>query len=296
MNFYRLIDRHLGKILVAPALIGLAFVVLYPLFMNIFMSFQEMKLTRPDAHGWVGFDNYKALLGDPVFRKAIGNSLLWTVLGVTGQLLVALPIALLLNVDFRGRGFYRGALLIPWVMPSVVAAFTWVWMYDGSFGIINHILMQLHLIEKPIIWLGKKDTALLAVVIEHIWKGFPFPMVMLLASLQTIPKDIYEAADVDGASRWQKVMRITIPLIMPTLALCTVFLTIWTFNSFENIWLMTEGGPLNASETLTTYVYKVAFQSFDLGKAASSALIMLSMLSVVIAIYAIFISRRQEVR
>jgi multiple sugar transport system permease protein len=218
------------------------------------------------------------------------------VLGVTGQLLVALPIALLLNVDFRGRGFYRGALLIPWVMPSVVAAFTWVWMYDGSFGIINHILMQLHLIEKPIIWLGKKDTALLAVVIEHIWKGFPFPMVMLLASLQTIPKDIYEAADVDGASRWQKVMRITIPLIMPTLALCTVFLTIWTFNSFENIWLMTEGGPLNASETLTTYVYKVAFQSFDLGKAASSALIMLSMLSVVIAIYAIFISRRQEVR
>jgi len=133
-------------------------------------------------------------------------------------------------------------------------------------------------------------------VIEHIWKGFPFPMVMLLASLQTIPKDIYEAADVDGASRWQKVMRITIPLIMPTLALCTVFLTIWTFNSFENIWLMTEGGPLNASETLTTYVYKIAFQSFDLGKAASSALIMLSMLSVVIAVYAIFISRRQEVR
>jgi len=262
--------------------------------MNILMGFQDLKLTRPDSQGWVGFQNYAQLFADPVFVKAILNSLKWTALGVVLQLLLALPLALLLNVEFKGRGFYRGALLIPWVMPSVVAAFTWVWMYDGSFGIINHILMQLNIISEPIIWLGSQDTALYAVLVEHAWKGFPFPMIMLLASLQSIPKEIYEAAEVDGATRFKKVIYITIPQILPTLALCTVFITIWTFNSFENIWLMTEGGPLNASETLTTYVYKVAFQSFDLGMASSSALVMFAILSVVIVLYARYISKQEE--
>lgn len=296
MKFYQKIERHLGKILVAPALIGLFIVVVYPLFMNIFMSFQEIKLTRPDLQGWIGFENYKALFSDAVFHKAIVNTIIWTLLGVGLQLLIALPIALLLNVDFSGRGFYRGALLIPWIMPSVVAAYTWVWMYDGSFGIINHILVQLNIISEPIIWLGNTNTALYAVIAEHVWKSFPFPMVMLLASLQTISKDLYEAADVDGANGWEKFIYITIPQIMPTLALCTVFITIWTFNSFENIWLMTEGGPLNASETLTTFVYKIAFQRFDLGMASSSALAMFGMLAVVIAIYTVYIVKRQEVR
>ena len=256
-----------------------------------------MKLTRPDLQGGSASTTTKRCWAIRCFARRSATRLLWTVLGVTGQLLVALPIALLLNADFKGRGFYRGALLIPWVMPSVVAAFTWVWMYDGSFGIINHILDQLHLIDEPIIWLGKKNTALFAVVVEHVWKGFPFPMVMLLASLQTIPKDIYEAADVDGANGWQKVdAHYDSANYANVGAYVPCFITIWTFNSFENIWLMTEGGPLNASETLTTFVYKIAFQSFDLGMASSSALTMFGMLSVVIAIYTVYIVKRQEVR
>lgn len=294
MRFYQRIDRHLGKILVAPSILGLSFVVLYPLIMNITMGFQNIKLTQPDADGWVGFSNYGSLFADPIFRKAIVNTLVWTVLGVVLQLLVAIPLALLLNVEFKGRGFYRGALLIPWVMPSVVAAFTWVWMYDGSFGIINHLLLKLHLISDPVIWLGSTNTALYSVLAEQVWKGFPFPMIMILAALQAIPKDLYEAASVDGASIMQRVYRITLPQILPALALCTVFITIWTFNSFENIWLMTEGGPLNASETLTTYVYRVAFQSFDLGMASSSALVMFAILSIVIFFYARYVSKQED--
>lgn len=293
MRYSQKIDRHLGKILVAPALLGLSFVVLYPLITNIMMGFQDLKLTRPDSSGWVGLDNYRQLFADPIFRKAVSNTLIWTVLGVVLQLLLAVPLALLLNVEFKGRGFYRGVLLIPWVMPSVVAAFTWVWMYDGSFGIINYMLMELNIISEPIIWLGNPNTSLYAVLAEHAWKGFPFPMIMLLAALQAIPKDIYEAADVDGATVLQKIFRITIPQILPSLALCTVFITIWTFNSFENIWLMTEGGPLNSSETLTTYVYRVAFQNFDLGVASSSALVMFAILSVVIVLYARYISKQE---
>jgi ABC-type sugar transport system permease subunit len=294
MRFYPSLDRHLGKILVAPSIAGLSFVVLYPLIMNVTMGFQNIKLTRPDEEGWAGFANYAHLFADPIFAKAIVNTLVWTVLGVVLQLAVAVPLAIALNVEFKGRGFYRGLLLIPWVMPSVVAAFTWVWMYDGSFGIFNHLLMKLHLIDQPIIWLGDKKTALYSVLAEQVWKGFPFPMVMLLAALQAIPKDLYEAASVDGASAWQRAWRITMPQIAPALALCTVFITIWTFNSFENIWLMTEGGPLNASETLTIYVYRIAFQSFDLGLASSSALIMFAMLSVVIFFYARHVSKQEE--
>ncbi|GGD77916.1 carbohydrate ABC transporter permease [Paenibacillus nasutitermitis] len=293
MRYSQKIERHLGKILVAPALIGLSFVVVYPLITNILMGFQDMNMTQPDSSGWVGFDNYRQLFADPIFRKAISNTLIWTVLGVILQLMVAVPLSLLLNIEFKGMGFYRGALLIPWVMPSVVAAFTWVWMYDGSFGIINYFLMELNFISEPVIWLGNPDTALYAVLAEQVWKGFPFPMIMLLAALQAIPKDIYEAANVDGATALQKIFRITIPQILPSLALCTVFITIWTFNSFENIWLMTEGGPLNSSETLTTYVYRVAFQSFDLGVASSSALVMFALLSVVIILYARYISKQE---
>lgn len=294
MRYSQKIERHLGKILVAPALIGLSFVVLYPLITNIMMGFQDLKLTHPDSSGWVGLDNYRQLFADPIFRKAIMNTLIWTVLGVILQLLIAIPLAILLNIEFKGRGFYRGLLLIPWIMPSVVAAFTWVWMYDGSFGIINYILMRLHIIHEPIIWLGNLNTSLYSVLAEQVWKGFPFPMLMLLAALQAISKDIYEAAEVDGASALQRIFQITIPQILPTIALCTVFVTIWTFNSFENIWLMTEGGPLNSSETLTTYVYRVAFQSFDLGVASSSALVMFAMLSVVIVLYARYVSKQEE--
>ncbi|WP_197081175.1 carbohydrate ABC transporter permease [Gordoniibacillus kamchatkensis] len=253
-----------------------------------------MKLTQPDMRGWVGLANYSHLFADPVFRTAIANTLIWTLLGVVLQLAVALPIAFLLNAEFAGRGFYRGALLIPWVMPSVVAAFTWVWMYDGSFGILNYILTKLHLIRDPVVWLGNPNTSLYAVLVEQVWKGFPFPMVMLLAALQAVPKDMYEAAEVDGANKMQRIMRITIPQILPALALCTVFITIWTFNSFENIWLMTEGGPLNSSETMTTFVYHNAFQSFDLGMGSSSAMVMFAMLLVVIICYARYVSKQEE--
>lgn len=296
MKYSQIVDKHLGKILVAPALIGLFFVVLYPLIMNILMGFQEMKLTNPDGAGWIGLANYAAVFSDPAFHKALRNTFIWTIGGVLMQMGIALPIALLLNIELKGKGFYRGAMLIPWIMPSVVAAYTWVWMYDGSFGIINSIMIDLGLINEAIIWLGNKNTALFAVMVQNTWKGFPFAMVMLLASLQTIPKELYEAAEVDGANLWQRFTRITFPQIMPTFMLSTVFITIWTFNSFENIWLMTEGGPLNASDTLTTYVYKIAFQSFDLGKASSSAMVMFGLLMTVIIFYAWYYTKQQEVR
>ena len=140
-------------------------------------------------------------------------------------------------------GLFRGAMLIPWVTPAL-AALTWRWMYDGQFGIFNHILMKIGLIKQPIVWLGNYSTVLPAVIAEYSWKMFPFATVMLLAALQTIPKELYEAAEVDGATGWQSFRHITLPEIMPTLSLTTLLTSIWTFNNFDSIWLLTEGGPL----------------------------------------------------
>jgi multiple sugar transport system permease protein len=280
-------ENLLGIVLTIPALIILFSVIIYPLLLNLVMSFQKILMMKPQlGTPFTGFNNYKNVLQDSIFWRALSNSFIWTVSCVVLQISLGLGAALLLNAPIKGRGLFRGAMLIPWVTPGVVAALTWRWMYDGQFGIINHILLKIGLIEKPIVWLGNYNTALPAVIVEYSWKMFPFAAVMLLAALQTIPKDLYEAAEVDGATGWQSFKHITLPEIVPTLGLTTLLTSIWTFNNFDSIWLLTEGGPSHASETLTTYVYKAAFQAFNLGKAASIAFIMFLLLFGLVMIYA----------
>lgn len=275
-----------GVLLVCPALALLFSVILYPLLLNIKMSFQKILMMKPYlGTPFTGLTNYSNTLHDPVFWKAAWQTVVWTLSSVGLQILLGLLVALLLNMPIKGRGFFRGLMLIPWVTPGVVAALTWRWMYDGQFGILNHFLVKTGLISEPIIWLGNYHTALFAVIVEHAWKNFPFAAVMLLAALQTIPGELYEAAEVDGASGWQSFIHVTLPQILPTLMLTTLLTTIWTFNNFDTIWLMTEGGPSNATEVLTTYVYKAAFQAFNLGKSASISVLMFLMLFGLVMIY-----------
>ncbi len=286
-------DSPLGIILVLPATFIMLCVIAYPLMLNIKMSFQKILMMKP-ALGtpFVGIDNYIKVLEDPNFWRSATNSFTWTVSSVTLQVCLGLSVALLLNLPIKGRGIFRGLMLIPWVTPGVVAALTWRWMYDGQFGIINHLLMNVGLIDKPIIWLGNISTALPAVIAEHAWKNFPFVAVMLLASMQTISSQLYEAADLDGAGSIQKFIHITLPEILPTLSLTTLLSTIWTFNNFDTIWLMTEGGPAGRTDTLTTYVYKATFQAFNLGKASAIAVLMFLVLLSLVIVYAKTASRR----
>ncbi|HHU33548.1 MAG: carbohydrate ABC transporter permease [Zhaonellaceae bacterium] len=288
-------ENFLGFFLITPALIILFSVIIYPLLLNLIMSFQKILMMKPYlGTPFTGFDNYINTLEDPIFWRALRNTFIWTVSCVVLQISLGLGAALLLNAPIKGRGLFRGAMLIPWVTPGVVAALTWRWMYDGQFGIFNHILMKIGLIKQPIVWLGNYSTALPAVIAEYSWKMFPFATVMLLAALQTIPKELYEAAEVDGATGWQSFRHITLPEIMPTLSLTTLLTSIWTFNNFDSIWLLTEGGPSYASETLTTYVYKAAFQAFNLGKASSIAFIMFMLLFGLVLIYARALRRGKE--
>jgi ABC-type sugar transport system permease subunit len=274
-----------GYLLVAPALLVLLGVIGFPLVQAAWMSMHQIVLTRPDqGRPFVGFQNYLEVISAPYFVPDLINTAVWVGVNLGGQMLLGLAIAVLLNQAFWGRGLARGILLIPWILPSVVSLLTWRWMYDAQFGVINSLLVQWGFIERAVAWLGNTETALGAVIVESIWKGTPFVFVMLLAALQAVPRELYDSSRVDGANMWQSFRHITLPMIQPTLVIAATLTTIYTFNNFNAIWLLTEGGPLRSSETLNILVYKQAFQAFDLGQATATGMMTFAILLVFVAL------------
>ncbi len=283
----RLATRNLpGYLLILPAMLALLGVIGYPLVRAFIMSLHKMILIRPQlGQPFVGLENYQTVINSPYFGNAIWQTFVWTSVNLVGQLVLGLLIALLLNASFPGRGLARSVMLIPWVTPSVVAVLTWKWMYDGQFGVINSWLVQLGIIERGVAWLGNTGTAMGAVLIESIWKGTPFVLVMLLAGLQAIPAELLDSASVDGANRWQRFRYVTVPFLRPTLVIAATLTTIYSFNNFNSIWLMTEGGPLRATETLTILTYKLAFRNFDMGSATAAGVLTFLILLLFVVIF-----------
>lgn len=279
-------DYWMGYVLVAPALLMLGAVIGFPLVKAISMSLHRNILIRPDlGNPFIGLENYRNVIQADYFWNAVVNTAVWTGVNLVAQIVLGLGIALLLNLRFPGRALARGAMLIPWVTPSVVAVLTWKWMYDAQFGVINDVLVRLGIIESGVAWLGNTATAMTAVIIESVWKGTPFVFVMLLAALQAVPTELYDSAKVDGANSWHRLRFITLPTIRPTLIIAATLTTIYTFNNFNAIWLMTEGGPLRATETLTILVYKRAFQAFDMGEATTVGVITFFTLLVFVVLF-----------
>jgi multiple sugar transport system permease protein len=268
-----------GYLLIAPAFMAIFALLVYPLGRAIYMSFHKIILTQPKlGQPFIGLQNYMDVVNAPFFLNAIDKTFVWLFFNLVLQMLLGTLIALLLNESFRGRGLVRGLMLIPWVTPSVVAMLTWRWMYDAEFGIINQFLKDVGLIEKGIAWLGNVNTAMPAVILESVWKGTPFVMLMILAALQAVPRELHEAAKVDGANPFQAFFGITMPLIMPTFIVASTLTVIYTFNNFNAIWLMTEGGPLRATETLPILVYTLGFRNFNLGQSSAVGVLTLLIL------------------
>lgn len=258
----------LGYLLVLPLVAVMVGLLAYPVLSAVALSFQDKVLGQPGE--FIGLDNYRELFfQDTRFRTVVRNSVVFTFFSILGKLIVGMIMALLLNQAMRGRNFFRGWLLLPWIAPTFVTALTWRWMYDGTSGVINFVLMKLGIIELPIAWLGNAGTALMAVIFTNIWRGFPFFGVSLLAAMQAIPAELYEAADVDGGSAWQKFWHITVPGIRTVLIIVTMLSTIWTFNDFQIIYIMTGGGPAFATHLFATYTYNVGFQGSRLGYAVA---------------------------
>ncbi|NPV56928.1 MAG: sugar ABC transporter permease [Anaerolineae bacterium] len=279
-------ERLTGYLLITPAFLAIFAVLVYPLGRAIDMSFHKIILTQPNlGQPFIGLENYIQVIKDPIFLNAIENTFVWLFFNLVFQMLFGTLIALLLNESFRGRGLVRGLMLIPWVTPSVVAMLTWRWMYDAEFGIINQFLKSIGVIDKGIAWLGNVDTAMPAVILESVWKGTPFVMLMILAALQAVPRELYDVAKVDGANAVQSFFNVTMPLIMPTFIIAATLTVIYTFNNFNAIWLMTEGGPLRATETLPILVYTLGFRNFDLGRSSAVGVLTLLILLVFVALF-----------
>lgn len=260
-------------LLILPALLIVLAVVFVPVCNAILMSFQSYDLRRPSSMGFVGLANYAEVLSDPLFWSSLVRTVLWVVFGVGFQFIFGFALALLLNKSFRGRGLARAVSLIPWVTPGVLIGLMWRWIYDGNYGVLNDLLMKLHLISAPIAFLSQKSTAFPSVIVTIVWQGIPFFALMLLAGLQGISPDLYEAAAIDGANWHQRLLRITIPSLKNTIFVTTLLRIIWVANSVDVIFNMTEGGPAYATQTLSVYVFNKG-TALNLSYAATMSLLL----------------------
>lgn len=277
-----------GYLLIAPAVLGMLVVALYPLLNGLSLGFLNYNLLNMGGAAFgkfIGLGNYQAIFQDEIFHKALWNTLVWTVSNLGLQLGIGILTALVLNKKLFFRPFFRLMILIPWVMPSVVAALTWRFLYDTKIGIVNLVLVRTGLIPEAQAWLGNIATALPAVILESVWKGMPFCMIMVLAALQGIPEELYEAARIDGAGKLQVFRSITLPMVRSTIAITSILTTIWTINNFNAVWLMTQGGPLNSTEILFTYAYRKAFMHYDFGLSSAISTIIFGIIAALTTVY-----------
>lgn len=280
-------------VLIAPAVLFVMAFIFVPIFNAIAMSLQSFDLRKPNAIAFVGFDNYLKAFTDRNFWLALRHTGIWVLFGVGFQFIFGFLLALLLNRHFRGRGLVRSVSLIPWVTPGVLTGLMWRWMLDGNLGVINDLLKKLSFTTENIAFLASRSTALGSCIAAVVWQGIPFFALMLLAGLQGIPEELYEAADIDGVSGLAKFRYITVPGLQNTIYVTTMLRIIWVSNSVDVIANMTEGGPANASLTLAVYVFQKA-STLSLGYASAMAIILTLLLSVVAVAYLRNIFRQQE--
>jgi multiple sugar transport system permease protein len=269
--------------MLTPALAATTFLVLIPVVETLWMSLHNVILFRPRSAPFVGLANYAHALADPVFWSSLGNSVIWVGGAVSLQFGLGLGTALLLNRSFAWRGIARALVVVPWALPSVIIGLIWTWMLDFNLGVLNEIGVRLGLLSAPIAWLAQPDTAMAAVILAVVWQGFPFFAVTLLAGMQAIPFDLYEAAALDGAGPFLRFRYVTLPGLAEVIATTLLLRMIWVANSLDLIFVMTGGGPGTATQTLPLHAFLTAWSGGNYGEGSALAVIFtLILLSVVV--------------
>ncbi len=261
--------RVLGYLLIAPAAIILLGLLAYPLLLGVWLSLTSATIGNPGQ--FIGLQNYATIFADPVFRGAALYSIFYTVCAEAGKLVLGLALAVLLNHRFRGYRISRALMLLPWVAPTVLSALAWLWLLDPQFSAVSWLLVRMHLIHSNIDFLGHPWSARISLIVVNVWRGLPYFAIGYLAGLQAIPKDLYEAAAIDGASGWQVFRRITWPLLVPITTILVAFSSIFTLTDFQLIWTITHGGPTDATQVFTTLAYQRAITGGQLGEGAAIA-------------------------
>jgi len=274
-----------GYAYLLPAAICLGGTVLFPILKAMHMSLYQNVLIRPQDHRFIGLDNYVRMLNDPVFWLSLKNSVIWVFGSVSLQFLFGFLVALLLNASIRWRAIFRTASLLPWIIPGVVVALIWEYIYQPNYGPLNDLLRRAGLMGDPVAWLSDFDLAMPAVIFTNVWRGVPFFAIMILAGLQAIPEEIYEAATVDGAGVIQRFWSVTLPMLRPIIVVSTATRIIWTFNYADLIFVMTGGGPANATQITSTYTLMQAYSDLDWGYAATLSIFLLVLMLAFTAAY-----------
>lgn len=286
--------RSFGPYLaILPGFLLIAAVIFYPIVNTFWLSLHDVKLIGTGR--FLGLENYRTLARDPLFWQVVRQTFLWTFSSVMLKLILGMSLGLLLNQRFRGRKVFRALLLVPWAMPLVAAAIVWRWMYDANFGYLNDLLRQIGLIDEPVVWLGGQNSAFAAAVVTDAWTGLPFMAFVFLAGLQGIDHTLYEAAKIDGAGAWGRFLYVTLPQLAPVTLVATLVSSIWTFNSFNIVYALTGGGPLNSTDIMVTYTYTQAFDRLQFGLAAALATVTFIILLVFSLVYVRLYGRENAV-
>jgi trehalose/maltose transport system permease protein len=286
-------QTRIGWLLLLPALAAVAFVAIYPLGKTVYESFTNQEFLQGlEPTKWVGLDNYRTLWHDTIFRDAVWETIKFTLITVSFEFVLGLIIALVVNSNFKGRGPMRAVMLVPWAIPTVVAARMWQWMLDDVFGVVNDLGMKLHLISHPHAWISDPATALASVSAVDIWKTTPFVALLLLAGLQVIPRDLYEAASVDGASQLQQFWRITLPLLRPAIAVTLIFRTLDALRVFDVFAVFF--GNRQDTQTMAILAQTTIVNDGHVGYGAAISVAIFLIISVFVVIYMTFMRVTEE--
>ena len=283
-------DYRMGILFVSPIVLLVLALVAYPFCYAVYLSMTRKYVGLPPV--WVGLDNYVKITWDGFFQRAVANSFIFTFGSVGVKLILGMAMALVLTSEIRWRSFWTGVLLIPWVAPTVVSALNFLWIFDYSLGVLNYLLVRVfRLLPQGVGWLSEPGTAMASVIGVNIWRGFPFFGISFLAGMKAIPGELYEAAAVDGATALQRFRHVTLPGVKNIVIIVVLLSTIWTFNDFQIVYILTKGGPGGATQVLPVFTYEIAFGAQRLGEAIAVALYMLPALAVVIIVLAGYMRR-----
>ena len=274
----------LGALLIAPTVLVFCTVIVYPLVSAIYLGL--FSIYTPTMEGeWVGLDNYRRLLASGEFWRSLANNLIWTAGTLTLQIVFGVLVALMLHRNLAFRALARSLVLFPYFLSTVVAVLVWRWIFNDLYGVLNHLLMWAGIVDLPVDWLGSMPNAMISLIFVGAWKYFPFVVIAVLARLQAIPDELYEAASIDGAGAWARFTDVTLPQLRDVLVVVVLLRTIWDFKEFDLIYLLTGGGPIIGTQTLPLMVYKEAFALNQMGGASAVAVLMMLIMLLFMSLY-----------
>lgn len=292
MKAFERSERRLGYMLISPTVIAMGVMILFPFISAIWLSFHRKSPISPKTT-FIGFENYAYIFKNEEFWQSFLNNVIWTGSCVGLELIIGIALGLLMHQKFKGRAVVRGLVLFPYMIPSVVACLVWQWLFNDLYGVVNHFLRSIGLLESSIIWLGHPFWAMVSCILVTVWSRTPFIIIVVLARLQTIPEELYEAAQIDGATSIQRFLTITLPQLRSVLIIAILLRSLWTYKNFDIIWLLTRGGPLYSTQTLPIYGYKEAFLSMFMGRGASISVTIFLTLAIFSFLF-LYLMRKQE--